>query len=450
MVSRQEVGYCCSSHEEQKGNQRQVLIISPMQALHTKKLEQGLRSNERFPINLEWMVDVFKYKHISSLTTHLKRHFKINVHYKRFAQEQNKRVWTYFITVDCFIGICEYVRHAARKKIANVWLRKVGVKGAARRAPRDFEEEVFSEEEEMMDDGVDEEDEEEEREEGEDREDEGDMYEYYEQSPRKRRRITDDEEYKCDEEEDEEERAYFQEMEEEEACANYDTDDSADYESSSDSASFGALTEPALRAHNENVNSNFRIIYSSSESSDSLCSSNDSVSPPSTPTSPMSERAFPSSPLPATPATVSPQPPRAQNAPTFKAETETAPTEMCKEQVDWSYLHLRPNPHPLGNAYDFPAKYFASLMFGPQYFSYPQVQPNTYMVAPGAFLSNYHAMHFPNTVDPNGLSVRPARHDTDNLHCHVDMSNKDERHFDTNMFLSFPDEHHFQFPLTRD
>jgi hypothetical protein len=43
------------------------------------------------------------------------------------------------------------------------------------------------------------------------------------------------------------------------------------------------------------------------------------------------------------------------------------------EQVDWSYLHLRPNPHPLGTVYDFPAKYFASLMFGPQYIAYPQV-----------------------------------------------------------------------------
>lgn len=46
-----------------------------------------------------------------------------DVHYKRFAQEQNKRVWTYYISVDCFIGICEYVRHAARKKIANLWVR---------------------------------------------------------------------------------------------------------------------------------------------------------------------------------------------------------------------------------------------------------------------------------------------------------------------------------------
>lgn len=83
-----------------------------MQAIHAKKLEQALRSHERFPINLEWMVDVFKYppisiqqmksallweyrclhcsrltfdksryKHISSLTTHLKRHFKMSIHY---------------------------------------------------------------------------------------------------------------------------------------------------------------------------------------------------------------------------------------------------------------------------------------------------------------------------------------------------------------------------------
>jgi len=439
-------------------------MVSRQEALHTKKLEQALRSNERFPINLEWMVDVFKYKHISSLTTHLKRHFKMNVHYKRFAQEQNKRVWTYFITVDCFIGICEYVRHAARKKIANVWLRKVGVKGA-RRAPRDFEDEVFSEEEDMLDDGVDEE-EDEAREETEEGEEEGEVYEYYEQSSAKRRRIEEDEEYRCEEEEDEEERAYFQEMEEEEAYANYDTDESADYETSSsraDSPPFGramGLTEPALRAHNfENANSNFRIIYSSSSSSESLCSSNDSLSPPSTPTSPVSERAFPPSSPPALPAaipavptsgSVSPQPPRVQSVPTVKSENVVAPAnapEMCKEQVDWSYLHLRPNPHPLGSSYDFPAKYFASLVFGPQYFAYPQ-QPS--MLAPGTFLSNYHALHFPSVmVDPNGHHMRPARHDVDNLHCHVEMPNKDERNFDTNMFLSFPDEHHFH-PLTRD
>lgn len=419
-----------------------------MQAIHAKKLEQALRSHERFPINLEWMVDVFKYKHISSLTTHLKRHFKMNVHYKRFAQEQNKRVWTYFISVECFIGICEYVRHAARKKIANVWLRKVGIKGGSRRTARDYEDDVPSCSEE------DPEDEEEEMEDEEELE-----YDYFDevQSPPKRRRIEDDEEYRYEEDdEDTEERAYFQEMEEEEACVEYDTDESADYESCSsaeDSSSYGSPSpNQYLPANTPTIH--FRIIASSpSSSSDSLLSSSDSMSSaPSTPTSPSTAERIPLStsvnivpicpPAPASPAAV----PR-QNTPLIKPhipECEIAPptSEMSKEQVDWSYLHLRPNPLPMGSVCEAPAKHFASLMFGPQYYSYSQLQPYSYMFAQGSFLSN--SLHLPSMlVDPNGFPLRTSRFDMDNLH--GDLPSMEDRQFDTNMFLSFPEEHHFPY-----
>lgn len=70
----------------------------PQHLSNAQLLEQAFFSREKFPINLEWMVDVFqyltldltrsgnpfsvtecRYKHISSLTTHLKRHFKASI-----------------------------------------------------------------------------------------------------------------------------------------------------------------------------------------------------------------------------------------------------------------------------------------------------------------------------------------------------------------------------------
>jgi hypothetical protein len=418
-----------------------------MQAIHAKKLEQALRSHERFPINLEWMVDVFKYKHISSLTTHLKRHFKMNVHYKRFAQEQNKRVWTYFISVECFIGICEYVRHAARKKIANVWLRKVGIKAGARRTSRDYDDDLASASE---DDDI-EEDEEEEEEGEEEGEYEEDLdYDYYEHSP-KRRRVDDDEEYRCEEDEDEEteERSYFKEMEEEEACVDYETDGSVDYESGSSRANSPSLQQasgvpipsslPSRYGTNAAI-SQFRIIASSS--TEELGSSSDSISSSesSAPSSPTFERIYPTNP----PAPNS----RVQTSPTITShvpECEIVPSnaEMLKENVDWSYLHLRPNPHPLGSMYDFPAKHLTSVMYGQQYFPYPQQQqmlPYYVFTPQTAYFSNCHSLHFPMVVDPNGYPLRTSRHDMDNLH---EMPKMEERHFDTNMFLSLPEEHHY-------
>jgi len=358
-------------------------------------------------------------------------------------------VWTYFISVECFIGICEYVRHAARKKIANVWLRKVGIKGGARRTTRDYEGDIasFSEEEDIDD----------ELEDGEEELDDEDLeYDYYDaaQSLPKRRRIEDDEEYRCEEDdEDTEERAYFQEMEEEEACVGSDTDDSADYESSSSSSSFRRSASLTVSTNGICYDSaqmgtpQFRIITSSEElrnSSDT--SSSPASSPPSTPTSPTPERAFPI-------ITTTPVSPTARAQPIIKPqvpECEIVPSnavELCKEQVDWSYLHLRPNPHPLGSQYDVPAKYFASLMFGPQYMAYPQLQPYTYVIAPGTFFANN--IHFQNmVVDPSGYPLRTSRQDMDNLHC--ELPNMDERQFDTNMFLNFPEEHHYQYPFTHN
>lgn len=66
-------------------------------------------STSPYPINLKWMVDILKYKHISSLTTHLKRHFNEDEDYKRYPDAQNKRNWTYFISlkyVCLFVNVC--------------------------------------------------------------------------------------------------------------------------------------------------------------------------------------------------------------------------------------------------------------------------------------------------------------------------------------------------------
>jgi len=94
---------------------------------YSRKLEESLSSHHRFPINLEWLVDLFKYKHISSLTTHLKRHFMEKADYKRIPEGQNKRTWSYHITIDCFSRICHYCRHTERKIVAKHWLKKISV-----------------------------------------------------------------------------------------------------------------------------------------------------------------------------------------------------------------------------------------------------------------------------------------------------------------------------------
>jgi len=146
-----------------------------------------------------------------------------DVHYKRYAQEQNKRVWTYYITVDCFIGICEYVRHAARKKIATHWLRKVGAKGSRNRVAPQYDFNNSEEEEE---------------EEENESEENGD--EYYEEDVHAMR--DDDEEFQIDEDtDDSEERNFFQEADEDyddsSLPADSEDDNSSviDYDSSSSS-----------------------------------------------------------------------------------------------------------------------------------------------------------------------------------------------------------------------
>lgn len=399
-----------------------------MQANHTRKLEQALKSHQRFPVNLEWMVDVFKYKHISSLTTHLKRHFKLNVHYKRFSQEQNKRVWTYFITVDCFIGICEYVRHAARKKIATVWLKKAGVKGGVRRVPRETEDfEDVSEEEEQ-----DEEEEVGEAGEVEEVEPEQDFEIYSDESPTKRRRIEeDDEEYQCEEdaEDDSEERAYFKEMEEEEAADNYDSDDSsAEYDSSSSQENLYDSSSTTVRpfATKQIAIPRKSLLYRSlNSSSDSSPTSSAPSSPTSSPGSPV----LVSSPIP---ANVPSRPPTVENKPPQPLTTSEIVSGIIPEQ-DWSYLHLRPNPSPMGvSTYEYPTKYLAHLFY-PQYCAFPQVLPYNFQYISPTFFANgqYQTL----LLDPAVYGMR-VRLDGEN-HKAGDLPNK-EGQFDTNVFLSLP------------
>jgi len=420
------------------------------EVIHSKKLEQALRSPEKFPINLEWMVDVFKYKHISSLTTHLKRHFKMNVHYKRFSQEQNKRVWTYFITVDCFIGICEYVRHAARKKIATVWLRKVGVKGSSRRAaPKDYEEyEPLSDDQSEFDEEGDE-DEQVEEEGATEYYDEPD-YDYYHERLSKRRRLEDDDEdYQCeeDDEEDDEERSYMQEMEED-ASVEYDSEEY-------DSCSSSSVSSPNILRRSSvitvNTFNNQPVMYpSSDDNSDPLSLSSDSYSsasssPASTPpSSPMANRfqllgsnCIPASPLNISSGSISPPsisaptPVKAMLPSTLISDSLPANMEMLKEQ-DWSYLHLRPTPPPSA---EYTTKFSPSLMMNPQSYGYPQILPFNYYITPAA-------MHANNSLylDPASFGIRPDVFHSDHPSLNLGLG---EGQFDTNAFLSFPDEYHF-------
>jgi len=85
-----------------------------------RQLLESFQSKERFPINLEWLVIPMKYKHISSLTTHLKRHFFEGVDYEKYKEEAHgqRTTWVYYVTTKCFRGICNYCRHSDRKKIA--------------------------------------------------------------------------------------------------------------------------------------------------------------------------------------------------------------------------------------------------------------------------------------------------------------------------------------------
>jgi len=88
-----------------------------------KLIENALRSSEKFPINLEWMVLPFGYKHISSLVTHLKRHGRKDKDFLKTSEGENRQ-FQYFITINCFITICGKARHSNRKEVAKYWLKQ--------------------------------------------------------------------------------------------------------------------------------------------------------------------------------------------------------------------------------------------------------------------------------------------------------------------------------------
>jgi len=85
-----------------------------------RQLLEAFESTEPYPINLEWLVIPMKYKHISSLTTHLKRHFSEGVDYVKYKEEAHgqRTTWVYYVSTKCFRGICNYCRHSDRKKVA--------------------------------------------------------------------------------------------------------------------------------------------------------------------------------------------------------------------------------------------------------------------------------------------------------------------------------------------
>jgi hypothetical protein len=93
-----------------------------------RKLLQSLEGSNPYPIDLEWMVEIFKYKHISSLTTHLKRHCRERKEYLKRAEGTNKKSTRYFISVECFKRICYFCRHSERKAVAKYWLRKLAMR----------------------------------------------------------------------------------------------------------------------------------------------------------------------------------------------------------------------------------------------------------------------------------------------------------------------------------
>jgi len=119
-------------------------------------LEKALTSSEKYPINLEWMVGIFGYKHISSLITHLKRHARKDIDYKKRSPLANARVYDYFITIDCFNTICGKARHESRKKVAQYWLAKCKTSAKERalnsNGKREFEEDEYDYKDESDDD----------------------------------------------------------------------------------------------------------------------------------------------------------------------------------------------------------------------------------------------------------------------------------------------------------
>jgi len=91
-------------------------------------LEESLSSLDPYPINLDWLVPLLHYKHISSLTTHLKRHFEKEVDYKKCSVGGGVRAYTYQITVKCSKKICTKARHASRKQVAIYWIKMIDKK----------------------------------------------------------------------------------------------------------------------------------------------------------------------------------------------------------------------------------------------------------------------------------------------------------------------------------
>jgi len=103
---------------------QQLASATAMDDELSEKLLQALISTQAFPINLAWIVPLLQYKHISSLTTHLKRHFKKDLDYQKLTS--GSRTHTYFISVECFRGICNYARHSERRTLAQYWLKIMG------------------------------------------------------------------------------------------------------------------------------------------------------------------------------------------------------------------------------------------------------------------------------------------------------------------------------------
>ena len=85
---------------------------------------QALSSAEPFPINLAWIVPLLSYKHISSLTTHLKRHFEQDEHFQKYSSG-GARTHTYKISIYCFREICQYARHSQRRALAQYWIKVI-------------------------------------------------------------------------------------------------------------------------------------------------------------------------------------------------------------------------------------------------------------------------------------------------------------------------------------
>lgn len=88
------------------------------------QLMQALASADPFPINLAWIVPLLNYKHISSLTTHLKRHFEKDEHFQKYSSG-GARTHTYRISIFCFREICQFARHSQRRTLAQYWVKVI-------------------------------------------------------------------------------------------------------------------------------------------------------------------------------------------------------------------------------------------------------------------------------------------------------------------------------------